>query len=71
MDEREREPMRIACDDCTWQGTHRCDDCVVSFIVDREEEGAVVVDADEARAIRRLGDAGLVPLLRLRRKEAG
>ncbi len=63
--------MRIACDECAWEGTHRCDDCVVSFIVDRDDERAVVVDADEARAMRRLGDAGLIPLLQLRRKEAG
>lgn len=64
------DKLRIACDECRWQGTHRCDDCVVSFILDREE-GPVVVDADEARAMRRLGEAGLVPLLQLRRKEAG
>jgi hypothetical protein len=56
--------MRIDCDDCAHQGTERCDDCVVSFILDREE-GAVVVDAEEARALRSLGEAGLVPLLQL------
>ena len=38
-----------------------CDDCVVSFIVGREPEDALVVDADEARAVRLLGRAGLVP----------
>ncbi len=71
MQQSEREAIHISCDECEWQGTHRCEDCVVSFIVDREQEGSLVVDADEARAIRRLGDAGLVPLLQLRRREAG
>jgi len=37
---------------------------VVTFLLDREE-GAVVVDPEEARALRSLGEAGLVPLLRL------
>ncbi|HJV03822.1 MAG TPA: hypothetical protein VJ868_01040, partial [Actinomycetota bacterium] len=46
------------------QGTDQCDDCVVSFILDRKD-GAVVVDAEEARALRSLGEAGLVPLLQL------
>ena len=52
--------MRIACDDCAMQGTDQCGDCVVTFILDREDD-AVVVDADEARALRALRDAGLVP----------
>ena len=56
--------MRIDCDECAMQGTDRCQDCVVTFIVERED-GAVVVDAEEARAIRGLGEAGLVPLLQL------
>lgn len=56
--------MRIDCQECVMEGTDQCRDCVVTFILDREE-GAVVVDAAEARALRGLGDAGLVPLLRL------
>lgn len=63
-------PIRISCDECAWQGTGQCDECVVSFILEREQ-GTVVVDAEEARAMRRLGDAGLLPLLQLRRKDAG
>ena len=66
--------MRIDCEECAHRGTDRCEDCVVTFILDRED-GAVVVDADEARALRSLGEAGLVPLLQLqprpRRSEAG
>jgi len=69
--------MRIDCQECAHQGTEQCRDCVVSFILDRED-GAVVVDAEEARALRSLGEAGLVPLLQLtpkprkdEREEAG
>jgi hypothetical protein len=56
--------MRIECDACAMQGTDQCRDCVVSFVLEREE-GAVVVDAEEARALRELGEAGLVPMLKL------
>jgi hypothetical protein len=56
--------MRIDCEECAHQGTDQCRDCVVSFILDRGD-GAVVVDAEEARALRSLGTAGLVPLLQL------
>jgi hypothetical protein len=38
----------------------------VSFIVSREPGEAVVVDADAERALRALGDNGLVPRLRHR-----
>ena len=60
--------MRIDCDECAMQGTEACDDCVVSFVLDRDEGRPLVVDAEEARALRRLGEAGLVPLLRLERR---
>ena len=56
--------MRIDCDECAMKGTDQCRDCVVTFIVEREA-GAVVVSAEEARALRDLGEAGLVPVLRL------
>jgi hypothetical protein len=66
----DEQPMRIECDACAHQGTAQCDDCVVTFLLDRED-GAVVVDAEEARALRSLGRAGLVPLLRLTPKPPG
>jgi hypothetical protein len=63
--------MRIDCDECAKQGTDQCQECVVTFVLERED-GAVVVDAEEARALRALGEAGLVPLLKLTpRKRAG
>jgi len=46
------------------QGTSVCEDCVVSFIIDREPDDAVVIDASEARAVRLLASAGLLPGLR-------
>jgi hypothetical protein len=58
------DSLTISCDDCSMLDTTACDDCVVSFILDRGQDEAVVIDADEARAVRMLGDAGLVPRLR-------
>ncbi len=37
---------------------------MVSFIVGRDPEDALVVDAEEARAVRLLAHAGLVPGVR-------
>jgi hypothetical protein len=62
--------MRIECDDCVMQHTDACDDCVVSFIVDRRPGEAIVIDVEEERAVRMLSDAGLVPELRHRRAQA-
>jgi hypothetical protein len=62
--------VRIECQGCAMQGTDQCRDCVVSFILEREE-GAVVVSAEEAAALRSLGEAGLVPMLRLVPKPSG
>jgi hypothetical protein len=56
--------VTIDCDCCKLQGTDACDDCVVSFLLEREPDDAVVIDADEARAMRMLERAGLVPSLR-------
>jgi hypothetical protein len=57
-------PLTIDCDCCELQGTAACDDCVVTFLLGREPDDAVVIDADEARAMRMLERAGLVPTLR-------
>ena len=56
--------LTIDCECCTLRDTTACDDCVVSFLLGREPDDAVVIDADEARAMRMLGRAGLVPTLR-------
>jgi hypothetical protein len=60
----DREPLVIDCDACVMAGTSACTDCVVTFVVSREPGDALVVDADEERALRLLGREGLVPALR-------
>ncbi len=61
----------IDCDDCAMAATPVCDDCVVSFILRREPGEAVVIDAEEERALRTLQDGGLVPELRHRPRRVG
>jgi hypothetical protein len=56
--------LTIDCDCCRLQGTDACEDCVVTFLLGRQPDDAVVIDADEARAMRLLERAGLVPSLR-------
>ena len=56
--------LTIDCDRCVLRHTDACDDCVVTFLLGREPDDAVLIDADEARAMRMLGRAGLVPELR-------
>jgi hypothetical protein len=60
------DSLTISCDDCAMQGTTACDDCVVTFLCGREPDDAVIIDADEARAVRLLSRSGLVPALRHR-----
>ena len=54
----------IDCDSCACQHTDVCADCLVTFVCDRQPNEGVVVDVAEFRAMRALGDAGLVPHLR-------
>jgi hypothetical protein len=58
----------IDCDVCVARDTPACTDCVVTFLCSREPDEAVVIDVAEARALRLLGDAGLVPRLRHQRR---
>jgi hypothetical protein len=60
--------ITIDCESCELQHSNACDDCVVSFLLEREPDDAVVIDADEARAMRMLERAGLVPSLRFTSK---
>jgi hypothetical protein len=56
--------LTIDCDTCVMQDTDACEDCVVSFVVNREPGTALVIDVEEARAVRLFAGAGLVPGLR-------
>jgi hypothetical protein len=58
------EAITIECEGCRGREILACGDCVVTFILGREPDDALIIDADEARAVRLLGDAGLVPPLR-------
>ncbi len=54
----------IDCADCMHRDTAVCDDCVVTFIVGRQPDDAVVIDASVARAVRLLEQGGLIPGVR-------
>jgi hypothetical protein len=57
--------MRIIdCAQCVMQHTEACDDCVVTFVANREPGDALVIDVAEERAVRALQRAGLLPDLR-------
>ena len=61
--------MLISCDTCAMQHTDHCNDCVVMAVVEPSPRtGALVIDADEERALRELADAGLIPEIRMRRR---
>lgn len=61
-----REALTIDCDSCVMQATSACDDCIVTFICEREPEQAVVIDLADVRAMKLLAEAGLVPDLKHR-----
>lgn len=56
--------MTISCDECTVRDGEACHGCVVSFILGREPDDAVIFDVAEEKALRMLGRSGLVPPLR-------
>jgi hypothetical protein len=58
----------ISCEDCVARESDACSDCVVTFICGREPDDAVIIDAEEERAVRLLARAGLVPGLRHERR---
>ncbi len=62
--------LTIDCDSCIGRDTGACSDCVVSFLLEREPDDAVVIDAEEARTLRLLERAGLLPSLRFEERVA-
>jgi hypothetical protein len=56
--------LTISCDECAMQHTETCADCVVTFLLGNEPGEAVIIDVEEARAVRLLSRAGLTPGLR-------
>lgn len=59
-----RMEFTIDCSTCLRGQSGACQDCVVTFLTGREPGEAVVVEASEFAALRRLADAGLIPSLR-------
>lgn len=66
MDDNTPRSMSISCDDCSMQCTSACDDCLVTFLVGQDTDDSLVLDLDQARVVRLLGNAGLVPDLKYR-----
>ena len=58
--------LTIDCETCEMRGTDACADCVVTFLCERDEQEAVVLDTGEQRVLHLLGREGLVPPLRHR-----
>ena len=56
--------ISIDCATCVMRETAACDDCVVTFLCDRDPTDAVLLDLAERQALRRLAQAGLAPRLR-------
>ncbi len=54
----------IDCQACSLRETNACHDCVVSFLLNREPDDAVIIDVEEVRGLRLLERAGLVPGIR-------
>lgn len=60
--------LMIDCSGCPDRiGDAECDDCLVSFILDRAGD-AVVFDVAEERALRALSAGGLLPAARFKRR---
>lgn len=57
----------LDCSDCERRGVDHCEDCVVAYLLDHGEE-AVVFNLDEERAIRALGEGGLLPQARFKER---
>ncbi len=62
--------MRIDCDDCQMQGTHHCDDCLVTALL-HPPEGTVEIPDELGSSLGALSEEGLVPVLRFRPREEG
>lgn len=60
------ESLTIDCDTCAMRDSNVCGDCVVSFLIGRDPAEAVVLSLDEARAVKLLANAGMVPTIRHR-----
>ncbi len=58
----------VSCDDCRFDGTSTCGDCVVNLLLHRDPHDAVIFNVDDVRAMRLLADGGLLPEIRHERR---
>ena len=61
--------LTISCDDCSKQCTAACAECLVTFVLRDDTDAqpdSLVLDLDQARVVKLLCKAGLVPELRYR-----
>lgn len=58
------DDLVVDCATCVARNSIACDDCLVTYICDREPGQAVIISMDELRSMRALSDAGLVPALK-------
>jgi hypothetical protein len=63
-----RAGIVIVCDECAMQCTSTCDDCVVTYVLraDDEAPAPLTLDVAEARVVRLLEQAGMIPALQYR-----
>jgi hypothetical protein len=68
----EGEPtLRIECESCLMRHSEHCRDCIVTALVaPSPRRVALVVDAEEERALRDLASAGLIPEIKMRRRRS-
>lgn len=59
--------MIIDCQDCEMYKSKACEDCFVMAIL-QKREGPLEFEAEEQEAISSLGEAGLAPVLKFKRK---
>jgi hypothetical protein len=60
--------LTIDCDECVMQHTEACEDCVVTFLCDRDPGETLVIEAREERVVHLLQRAGMIPALRHERR---
>jgi hypothetical protein len=54
----------IDCDQCVARATNACGDCVVTFLLQADDQQSLELDAAQEVALNRLAQHGLVPMLR-------
>lgn len=64
MDANSTNSLTVDCSTCVMRETPACDDCMVTFICDRDPSDAVIITIDELRAMRTLSEGGLMPDLK-------